>query len=384
MKLPVTLAALRRLPFATGVVVPLAVALGGCIQFGPRQLDADQIDYARSLSISAKKQTLLNVVRLRYGDMPTFLDTTQVISSYQLQRNVSGGFEVFPSAAISTYLTGSGSAQLQQSPTFTFQPLAGEEFAESLLRPLAPSDLLPLTVGGLPVDVLFRLSVQAIGRYTNTTGLVEGAGEGSPEFFLLLHDLRQMQIAGLLSIRVERPGKPRAAKDAKSHPGEGGGEGGGEDRRIFLTFAPAGNPAIAAVAAEARRLLGLAPKTLEAEIVYGRFAPHPGAIAILTRSMMGVLSQLAFQINVPAADIAAGRTMASVGEVGIERRPVVIVQNGPRPPKRVYTSVQYDDSWYWIADTDFDSKVAFSIVSVLLDLAKTSSAPGAVVTIPAG
>lgn len=81
MKLPVTLAALRRLPFATGVVVPLAVALGGCIQFGPRQLDADQIDYARSLSISAKKQTLLNVVRLRYGDMPTFLDTTQVISS---------------------------------------------------------------------------------------------------------------------------------------------------------------------------------------------------------------------------------------------------------------------------------------------------------------
>lgn len=354
----------------------LLAALGGCIQFGPRQLDADQIDYARSLSVSAKKQTLLNVVRLRYGDMPTFLDTTQVISSYQLQRNVSGGFEVFPSAPISTYLTGTGSAQLQQSPTFTFQPLTGEQFAESLLRPLAPSDLLPLTVGGLPIDVLFRLSVQAIGRWSNATGLVEGAGEGSPEFFLLLHDLRRLQIAGLLSIRVDRPGHAKADKDPKAPPAD--------DRRIFLTFAPPGSTELAAVMEETRRLLGMKPRALDAEVVYGRFAPHPGEIALLTRSMLGVLSQLAYQINVPAADVTAGRTVASVGEVGIERRPVVIVQNGPKPPARVYSSVEYDGSWYWIADTDFDSKVAFSIVSVLLDLAKTSSAPGAVVTIPAG
>ena len=92
--------------------------------------------------------------------MPTrryLLQATQVISGYQLQRNVTGGFEAFPAANPSTFLNGSASAQLQQSPTFTFQPLSGEQFAQSFIRPLSPADLLPLAMGGLPIDVLFRL-----------------------------------------------------------------------------------------------------------------------------------------------------------------------------------------------------------------------------------
>ena len=56
-----------------------------------------------------KSDTLLNVVRLRYADTPIFLQATQVISGYQLQRNVTGGFEAFPAANPSTFLNGSTS-----------------------------------------------------------------------------------------------------------------------------------------------------------------------------------------------------------------------------------------------------------------------------------
>ena len=122
------------------------MSLSGCFNFGARWLYEDQLGYSRALGDAEKSDTLLNVVRLRYADTPIFLQATQVISGYQLQRNVTGGFEAFPAANPSTFLNGSTSSQLQQSPTFTFQPLSGAQFAQSFIRPLSPADLLPLAM----------------------------------------------------------------------------------------------------------------------------------------------------------------------------------------------------------------------------------------------
>src|SRR6516165_9812241 len=136
------------------------VSLCGCSGLGTTRFYQDQLGYSRAVGDAEKSNTLLNAVRLRYGDTPVILQPTQVISGYQLQRNVSGGFEVFPATNPSTFLNGSAAAQLQQSPTFTFQPLSGAQFAQSFIRPLAPADLLSLAMSGMPVDVLFRLGVQ--------------------------------------------------------------------------------------------------------------------------------------------------------------------------------------------------------------------------------
>src|SRR5215469_3937233 len=176
----------------------------GCTDFGSARLYEDQLGYSRAVGDAEKSNALLNVVRLRYADSPVVLQATQVISGYQLQRNVTGGFEAFPAANPSTFLSGSASAQLQQSPTFTFQPLSGAQFAQSFIRPLAPADLLSLAMSGLPVDVLFRLGVQSVNGLSNAVALTRETGAaGSPEFFQLLQDLRRLQIAGLLSVRVE-------------------------------------------------------------------------------------------------------------------------------------------------------------------------------------
>ena len=162
------------------------MSLSGCFNFGARWLYEDQLGYSRALGDAEKSDTLLNVVRLRYADTPIFLQATQVISGYQLQRNVTGGFEAFPAANPSTFLNGSTSAQLQQSPTFTFQPLSGAQFAQSFIRPVSPADLLPLAMGGLPIDVLFRLGVQSIDGLSNAVALTLTGAAGSPDFFLLL------------------------------------------------------------------------------------------------------------------------------------------------------------------------------------------------------
>jgi hypothetical protein len=355
-----------------GIAALLAcTSLCGCFSIGTTRLYEDQLGYSQALGDAEKSETLLNVVRIRYADTPVFLQATQVISGYQLQRNVTGGFEAFPSASPSTFLTGAASAQLQESPTFTFQPLSGEQFAQSFIRPLSPADLLPLVMSGMPIDVLFRLCVQSTNDLTNTMALAQTGSSGSPAFFLLLQDLRRLQIAGLLGVRLRHTGGP-AGTHGKSDPGQ-----------VYLSIATTRDPDTLRAVIAAKRLLGMPPSVSEAEVVYGRRSER-GQVAVLTRSMLGALGQLAIQIDIPPDDVARHRTLPSVGNVGPEHRPVVIIHSGSAAPADVFTSAQYRGTWFWVAEDDFDSKLAFTVLQVLLALARTENTPGAILTIPAG
>ena len=346
------------------------VSLCGCSGFGTTRFYQDQLGYSRAVGDAEKSNTLLNTVRLRYGDTPVILQPTQVISGYQLQQNVTGGFEAFPAANPSTFLNGSASAQLQQSPTFTFQPLSGAQFAQSIVQPLSPAELLPLVMGDLPIDVLFRLSVKSINGLSNAVALIQSGAAGSPDFFLLLRDLRHLQVAGVLSVRLQHEAS-HVISHSKSDPG-----------RVYFSFAATHDPDLLSVVKEAKRLLGMPPAATQVEVVYGVSA-QPGQVAVLTRSMLGALAQLSLQIDVPPDDVARHLTHPTVGNIGLERRPVVIIHSGAVAPADVFTSVQYRQSWFWIAEDDFDSKLAFTVLQILLALARTEAVPGAIVTIPA-
>jgi hypothetical protein len=100
--------------------------------------------------------------------------------------------------------------------------------------------------------------------------------------------------------------------------------------------------------------------------------------------MLSALGQLALQIDVPPEDVAQHLTFPTVGNIGLEHRPVVIIHSGAAAPADVFTAVQYRRTWFWIAEDDFDSKLAFTVLQILLALARTESPPGAIVTIPAG
>ena len=368
-------ALLARAGLTGGLIGPglLLATLGGCAGIGPTRLSDDPIGYSRALSASNKRQTLLNVVRLRYADLPTFLDTTQVIAGYQLQRSVTGGFELFPNASPSNFFSANGSAQLQDSPTFTLQPVTGQRFAETFLRPLSPADLLPLMQGGLPVDVLMRLTVQSVASQQNSVGLERRGGEAAPAFLRLLSDLRRLQVAGLIGVKLERDAKTGA--DGKPVAGPS---------HVFFVFTPAPNPELAGIENDVRLLLTIPARVMEVEVVYGRSASSPRQIALLTRSMLGVLGQLAFQADVPQEDVDRHRTVETIGQTSNESRPVVVIHSGDRQPTEPFTAIKYQRRWFWVSEDDFDSKVAFTIVNILLSLAMTSTAPGTVITIPAG
>lgn len=289
-----------------------------------------------------------------------FLKTTQVISGYSLSQTI--GATVTPGGGAGTVI-GAPGVTVGQTPTFTYQPVTGEALAQSFVRPLSPNELLPLTVSGIPVDVLFRLAVQSINGMSNAR-LLEGANHSSSAGFArLLVDLRALQKADLLGVRLDA--KPK-------------GSG-----RLLLTIAPTADPELRKVADEARALLGFRPGASEAEVVYGRAASGGGKVSILTRSMLGVLSFVASEVEVASADVARGSTMGTTGYADILRRPAVIVRSGDKAPPGAFSQIRYRERWYWIDNDDFDSKLAFSVIQMLMSLAETPQGAGPVVTVPA-
>ena len=85
-------------PVARGpTIAVLVLSVVACTSIGPGTVPHDRIDYGSSIGNSWKEQTLLNIVKLRYGDMPIFLEVAQVIAGYQLQSAVSGSVTLVPS-----------------------------------------------------------------------------------------------------------------------------------------------------------------------------------------------------------------------------------------------------------------------------------------------
>src|ERR1700731_806440 len=110
----------------------LTFSVAACTSVGPGTVPHDRVDYANAIGNSWKEQTLLNIVKLRYGDMPIFLEVAQVIAGYQLQSALSGSFTLgnFTSSLIDR-LTATGGATAASTytdrPTVVYQPLTGVE-----------------------------------------------------------------------------------------------------------------------------------------------------------------------------------------------------------------------------------------------------------------
>ena len=84
----------RRLTSALVVVV-----LAGCSGIGPGTVARDRFDYNTAVSDSWKEQTLLNIVKIRYADMPLFMEVASIVSGYSLESSVNlGGRQVYRSS----------------------------------------------------------------------------------------------------------------------------------------------------------------------------------------------------------------------------------------------------------------------------------------------
>jgi hypothetical protein len=344
----------------------------GCKSIGPGTIARDRLDYSDVLGESWKRQMLLNLVKIRYGDSPVFLDVGSIVAGYSVQRSFSasaGGNGLSGGYPIGTTYGNAGvgaAGSINDSPTITYSPLQGAKFARSLMAPIPTTALMNVIQTGFPVDQVLRLTAQSINGLDNRRSLDLGVKPANPEFYALLRDLRRIQNSGDIGMRVDTVGgevvlqmvlrpKPAAAV---------------ENARLNVT-----------------KYLGLNPGAHEFSVVYGAVQRTNTEIAILSRSIFQVLTDLSWSIAVPDSDVQKRLvTPTPTEDLSLDGTmpPLIQINESSDRPADAFVAIPYRGHWYSVSDSDLPSKRMFSFILFLFTFVETDSNNNTpVLTIPA-
>ena len=339
--------------------------LTGCTSLGPTTIDRDLFDYTTAMAESWKTQMLLNIVKLRYGDTPIFLDVPSVISQYAIQGriNLSAGWNASVTGGDTQTLGVEG--LYAERPTITYTPLSGDKFTRSLLTPIPPASLLFLLQSGWPVRLLFEVCVKSVNDIDNNSTAPGFVRPPDPRFAELVALMERIQRSGAIGTRLVRKDKWEAA---------------------VLTFRRRVDPNTARDLAAARKLMGVDPNATETTATYGSAPTAPNEVAILTRSIMEIIIEMSSQIDVPDEHVSEGRTYATAPDVGAgpgRVPPFSRVHTGKEKPAHAFAAIRNRGHWYWIDDRDRPSKIHFTFLMVLFSLTETGTPPQApLITVP--
>jgi len=351
------------------LICMLMLSATGCLRprIGPRSLPRDREMYSMSLADSWKQLTLLNLVKMRYLDPPVFVDVGNIVSSYTLLQSGSLTGNIGSGGLTGNSAVLGGSVSFANTPTITYTPLTGNAYIKGLTTPLSAANIFRIIQNGAAADLILLSSVQSINDLQNEQASMTGIRPADPGFHRVRELLRSIQLSGAVRINVKEDDKKRET--------------------TLLTFRKKDIPPdIQAEMAELRRLLRLNPDATEFTLVSEPTPSSDTEIAVMTRSIMGILQNMAAEVEVPPEDMAQHRAVPGVeaGHTLPDVVPMIRVRSAKDRPDDAFVSLRYRDTWFWVADGDLDSKRAFMQLMNLFTAMDTGSPKESlpIVTIP--
>jgi hypothetical protein len=352
----------------TAVLSICLMTLWGCSSMGPDRVQAGRGLYNVAVAKTNDEQLLLNIVRLRFLDTPFFLQVSSISTNFTFEGSALAGgtLNSTPSTA-SLGVAG----RVVASPTVTYTPLHGDQFSKRLLSPIELSTVLLLTNSGWSVERVFRLCVRSINGVLNAPSASGPTPKDAPVF----NDF--LRVTRLLRVLQKRSALSLAHTD-----------GGAKDRKLVVEIASEAldSPELL----ELTELLGLTPGRRRYHIE-NKATKHPETIGIVTRSLMGSLFYVSHGVDVTDEDNALGRIRVTRTPDGEEfdwsllSRGLLKIRSHDDEPEDAATRIPYRGSWFYIADSDFDSKATFTLLAQLFALSAgdvPSTAP--ILTLPVG
>jgi hypothetical protein len=348
------------------ILVSVAL-LAGCTHLGPRTVAVDRFDYSTAIADSWKQQTLLNIVKVRYMDLPVFVDVASIVAGYSLQTGVSvGGIRSSSGAVQGDYGSLGGQAIYTDRPTITYVPLTGEKFLRGLITPIEPKNIFFMLQSGYAADFILGLTVESLNGVSNRSMTGGQVREAEPDFVRALTLLREIQAAGAFSMRVE--------------------EDQSKGSTAVVIFRKDDVPAeIMEKGVEVRRLLKLPPEGNRFKLTYGPGRGGDLELAVNSRSMLQIMSAFASYLDVPAEHIDDRSAAPGLQPGGNDNsQQTVRIRSGKERPESAFTAVQYRDYWFWIDESDWRTKRAMTAVMFFFTLSDTGSEDKLpLITIPA-
>ena len=323
----------------------------GCFNIGPHAMKNEWLKYNNVISNIEDQQNLLNLVKLRYNDSPKMLAVTNINSQLLLGSEDSGMSYSFSEGAtplgnrFSFFLF----PKYEDKPTITYQPLQGEKFVKNILEQISLDVLMLLNNSGWSVERIFRLCIQDINGIRNAPGASGPTPDYAPEYkdFLAVAELmRTLQRQNFINLNYE-------LIDVES--------------TLVLSFAEE-----ALELPETLKLiemLRLTPNKTDYPLVINVMDHNPNHVSIRTRSVMGILYLLSQSVEVPQEDVRKGKLTTTKYADG---RPfywsglfsnLFQIKSSSEKPSDAFVRIKYRGSWFYIDDTDVESKRTYSLFS---------------------
>jgi len=343
------------------------LALTGCKHLGPKTVAVDRFDYSAAIAESWKQQTLLNIVKIRYLDLPVFVDVSSIVAGYSLQTGISAsGVLSSENAVQGNYLSAGAQAIYTDRPTITYTPMTGQKFLRGLITPIDPKNIFFLLQSGYSADFILGLTVESLNGVRNRSTTAGAVREADPDFLRALQLMREMQVAAAFGMRVEE-GKDKTSTAVMFF------------RRDNLP------PELLEKAHEVRRLLKLPEDQMKFALVYSPTAGGDGELGVGSRSMLQIMGAMASYTDVPESDLKEQRATPSLQSTNsVGNSDPVQIKSSKEKPADAFAAVRYRDHWFWVDDRDWRSKRAFTAIMFLFTMAETGAEEKLpLITIPA-
>ena len=394
-----------------GIILLFVFVIVSCKSIGPAEISVNRKIYNDISRESELEQLLKNIVRLRYSESTYFTKITSLTASYSLSSSMSAS----PNISYSTNNPGSSSnisrsfgigpsLSYSDSPTISYIPVESAEFATQVQTPVTISQLLiPYSSGYYSEisDFIFiaRIIFDSIGDLSNAATLVTTKTIEMPvydEYYDMLGLIRDLRLQGALEIRQT------VIKDMTT---------------IHLKF----NTRKDANSSKAKRLKKFLNVPADSDSIYlsesisncvvpeieEPFSPTSKkyfksdclatkAVHVELRSILQVGRFLSWGVNVPSEHIKAGYALELQypdGRVFDTTRlmnhlfKIYSTQTEPSDTE-AYVKTNYRNYWFYIKNSDIDSKITFTFLQRLMTLiagtqgSVPNNAP--VLTIPVG
>lgn len=349
------------------IMVIVFASLSACTHIGPRTIPRDRFDYNTAISNSWKEQTLLNIVKIRYADMPLFVEIASIVNSYTLESSVSLGGIHNSTTSVDIFSLG-GTGKFSDRPTITYTPITGKHFNKSFMTPIPPDAVIFLMQSGWPADLILPLMTDSINGLRSRTAAGANRREGDSEFYRAITLLRNIQKSGGVGMRL-----------LKNETGP--------DSTIIFFHDKHISPKVIDMINELNALLGLKPSARSITVSYGSIPKNDQDMALLTRSLLQIMIELSTQVDVPEQHVREGSTIPTSNtfdENGKDWK-MIEIKHSVEKPETAFTAVKYRNYWFWLDDHDFKSKRTFAFLMIIFSLTETGGKEGLpLVTIPAG
>lgn len=368
------------------LLLPLVLLLlTGCASIGPGRIQTDRKSYNDMVRQTDYQQLLTNIVHLAYVEPTLYLRVTNITASYSLNENLNANASLSRYDGYDNNTVGiSPGVSYSDSPTISYVPVDDTKFVTMMYKPISFDNITLLMNGGInDFAVLARLAFNRVGHLDNAISATSPKMVEVPHYkryyrfvHLVIH-LLQQQLVTLRSaefkdhmcLLLEFKQKGMYSKNAR------------ELRRLLEVTPNARN--IIFMARNVIMMKGVGDTTKP----YNRFAAFHNIVYVQTRSADSMLAFLSHAVEFPQSDVQSHFVPKELNTAPLMNG-LMRIQTSNTEPHNTFVKTFVNHHWFYISDSDMNSKVTFTLLVRLMTLVSgyqthdDQQAP--VITVPVG